>query len=100
MPYSSNFLSSMVKITELFGTSISISLVADKTDVWYMYEDSPGDFFWSDRSLSQRSRLGGLKEVETESFSWFRFDILILGFLTLAWTANGGLLANVPYGQG
>ena len=47
-------------------------------------------------SLSQRSRLGGLKEVETESFSWFRFDILILGFLTLAWTANGGLLANVP----
>ena len=51
-------------------------------------------------SLSQRSRLGGLKEVETEGFSWFRFDILILGFLTLAWTANGGLLANVPWGQG
>ena len=50
-------------------------------------------------SLSQRSRLRGLK-VETESFSWFRFDILILGFLTLAWTANGGLLANVPWGQG
>ena len=115
MPYSSNFLSSMVKITELFGTSISISLVADKADVWigYMYEDSPGDFFWSDRSRSLVFPVDGVRSLSLrkdweitsvrlkhKSSSWesFCFDVFVVGGLTSVLMADDRLLINVLIG--
>ena len=78
-----------------------------------MYEGSPGDFFWSDRSRSLVFPVDGVRSLSLrkdweitsvrlkhKSSSWesFCFDVFVVGGLTSVLMADDRLLINVLIG--